>query len=205
MEEKRITDLVFIVDKSGSMASIRKATIKAFNEILETQKKQAFDDEARITFAIFNDQYERNCLRASIEEVPVLSLENYNPTGCTALNDAVGKTICDLQEAQKADVGREIKTLVCVLTDGLENSSREFSRTAIKALIQAKKAEGWEFLFVGSEFDVEKEAQTFGFSEDEAFCFEHNEKGFKKASHAIAKCCECARSAEPRKRSVFGK
>ena len=144
-------DLVFILDRSGSMYNAVNDTINGFNSFVERQLAKGHD--IRVTTVLFDDEYEVLYSRKPIREVKPLDEETYYVRGCTALLDAVGKTVTRYE--------REIKnrTLCIINTDGLENASREFSRSQIKDMVETS---GWEFIFIGADIDSYGEASRIG-------------------------------------------
>ena len=193
--EKRITELVFILDRSGSMERIRQATVANFNELLDAQKAEAHGDEARISVYSFNQTLDKVCFRAPLEEARHLTEENYVPNGMTALNDAVCAVLNEIAGAEKEEIdgGRKIVTVVCIITDGLENASRFYRRADVRHLIDAKKEEGWNFLFAGANFDVESEGADLGFARRECLRFEASDRGVRDLAEQVSCCCASLR------------
>ena len=189
--EKRITELVFILDKSGSMERIRRATISNFNELLDAQRAEAHGDEARISVYSFNQTVEKVCFRAPLDSARHLTEETYVPEGLTALNDAVCTALNEITGAEKEDLAKERKIvpIVCIITDGLENASRFYSRTDVRRLIDAKKEEGWNFIFAGANFDVETEGERLGFARRDCLAFEASEHGVRRMAERVCHCC----------------
>ena len=195
MEEKRITELVFILDKSGSMGEIRDATIENFNGLLDSQRKEVYDDEAKVSFFSFNHSCETIRFRAPIETVEPLTCETYAPYGSTALNDAVCSAILEITKAQSEDLekGRTVRTLVCIITDGRENMSRRYSRSDVRRMIERKKADGWDFVFAGANINVEEEGADLGFAREDCLAFEANEAGIHELAEQVSYCCASVR------------
>jgi len=188
--EKRITELVFILDRSGSMERIRQATVANFNELLDAQKAEVHGDEARISVYSFNQALDKVCFRSPLDEARPLTERNYVPNGMTALNDAVCAVLNEISGAQKEEIdgGRKIVTVVCIITDGLENASRFYRRADVRRLIDAKKEEGWNFLFAGANFDVDEEGEELGFDRRERISFEASDRGMCDLSERVC-CC----------------
>lgn len=193
--EKRITELVFILDRSGSMEHIRRATVANFNELLDAQKAEVHGDEARISVYSFNQALDKLCFRSPLDEARPLTERNYVPNGMTALNDAVCAVLNEISGAQKEEIdgGRKIVTVVCIITDGLENASRFYRRADLKRLIAAKKEEGWNFLFAGANFDVDEEGEELGFDKRERISFEASERGVHDLAEQVSFCCASLR------------
>jgi uncharacterized protein YegL len=167
--KKGLTELVFILDKSGSMSGLEKDTIGGYNSMLEKQK--AIEGECYITTVLFDNNYELLHDRIDIKAVTPITDKEYMVGGSTALLDAIGRTIHKISNAQKhtADDYRAEKVMFVIITDGEENSSREYSAEKIKALIERqKKSYGWEFIFLGANIDAVETAGRFGISADRA-------------------------------------
>ncbi|NLB41541.1 MAG: VWA domain-containing protein, partial [Clostridiales bacterium] len=146
--KKGLTELVFILDRSGSMSGLESDTIGGYNSMLEKQKKES--GEAIITTVLFDDQYELLHDRISLKGVKPITDRDYFVRGTTALLDAVGKTINKIGNAQKHTAVEEQaeRVMFVITTDGLENSSREFNLTTVRQLVERQKEKyGWEFLF----------------------------------------------------------
>lgn len=161
--KNNLTELVFILDKSGSMAGLERDTIGGFNAMLERQKAQA--GECRITTVLFDNRYELLHDRTDIRAVRPITAKEYHVGGSTALLDAVGKTIHKIATAQKntAEPFRAEKVLFVIITDGEENASHEYSAAEIKGKIQRQKSRyGWEFIFLGANIDAVETAVRFG-------------------------------------------
>lgn len=200
--EKRITDLVFILDISGSMRPLSAATIKSFNEMLRSQKEESCEDEAYVTTVTFNHTTHTLSQRKPIGEAREMTAEDYMPQGYTALNDAIGETINSVENLQREDLeaGRTIHTLFVIITDGLENASRTYTRAHVRDLIKTKKELGWNFLFLGSEFDVKKEGRSFGFRPQESIHFSHDDDGISRIMQDVGYCCCSMRTSAPNDR-----
>lgn len=163
------TELVFILDRSGSMCGLERDTIGGFNAMLEQQKREA--GEAVVTTVLFDDRYELLHDRIDLRGVAPITEREYFVRGTTALLDAVGRTINKIAAAQRhtAPGLRADKVLFVITTDGYENASREFSHGQIKAMIQREREEyGWEFLFLGANIDAVAAAGQLGIREDRA-------------------------------------
>ena len=158
--KKGWTELVFILDKSGSMSGLEKDTIGGFNAMLEKQK--VIEGECRITTVLFS---ERDFLlhdRIDIQAVGLMTKDDYSVGGSTALLDAIGKTINKIENAQKATAEdyRAEKVLFVIITDGEENSSRMYSSERVKAMIEGQKDRcNWEFIFLGANIDAAETAR----------------------------------------------
>jgi uncharacterized protein YegL len=183
------TELVFILDKSGSMAGLETDTIGGFNGMLRDQQK--LEGECRITTVLFDNQYELLHDRIDIRAVRPISDKEYQVGGYTALLDAVGKTIKKMDRVQKNTAAeyRASKVMFVIITDGEENASREYASDEIKGMIEAQNQLGWEFIFLGANIDAVETAKNFGISADRAQDFHADKEGvelnFEVMSNAI--------------------
>ena len=167
--KKNLTELVFILDRSGSMSGLESDTIGGYNSLLEKQKKE--EGEAVITTVLFDDNYQLLHDRINIKGIAPITEKEYFVRGSTALLDAVGKTINKISNAQKHTVEEERAehVMFVITTDGMENASREFSYEKVKKMIEKQKSEfSWEFIFLGANIDAVAAAQQFGINKDRA-------------------------------------
>ena len=167
--KKNLTELVFILDRSGSMGGLEKDTIGGFNSMIEKQKAEA--GEALISTVLFDNETEVIHDRLSLKDIPQMTEKEYYVRGCTALLDAVGGAIHHIGNVHKyaREEDRPEKTLFVITTDGMENASRRYSYDKVKAMIQRQKEKyGWEFLFLGANIDAAREAARFGIDADRA-------------------------------------
>lgn len=161
--KKNLTELVFILDKSGSMAGLERDTIGGFNAMLDKQKAQA--GECRITTVLFDHRYELLHDRTDIRAVRPITAREYRVGGSTALLDALGKTIHKIATAQKntSEPFRAKRVMFVIITDGEENASREYAAKEVKEAIQRQKSRyGCEFIFLGANIDAVETAGRFG-------------------------------------------
>jgi len=173
-----LTELAFIIDRSGSMGGLESDTIGGFNALLA--KQQAEPGECRITTVLFDDKYEILHDRIDINAVTPLTGEEYFVRGSTALLDAIGRTIHKIGGVQKntAPDYRAGKVLFVITTDGMENASRTFSHDKIKAMIERQKSEcGWEFLFLGADIDAVDVAHSIGIDRSRAQTYHKDREG----------------------------
>lgn len=199
--KKGSTELVFILDKSGSMSGLEKDTIGGYNSMLEKQK--AVDGECLITTVLFDNEYELLHDRIDIRAVSSITDKEYSVGGSTALLDAIGKTISKIGNAQKhtADEYRAEKVMFVIITDGEENSSREYSSDKVKSQIERQKERyGWEFIFLGANIDAVQTAKRFGIDADRAQNYHADSEGvelnFRVMSDAVATFRSCAAMPE---------
>ncbi len=179
----RVFNLI-ILDESGSMQSIKKEAIDSVNETVQTicaaQKKNE-DQEHYVSLITFNDNVKTTYDCVPAEEVKELTADTYCPACCTALYDAMGLSL----NALRPKVAADDRVLVTVVTDGYENSSREYSGKAIKALVDELKGKGWVFAYIGANQDVEKVAATISITN--TMCFQTTSEGTKHMSARLNK------------------
>lgn len=173
-----MTELVFILDRSGSMSGLEKDTIGGFNSMLEKQRKEPGD--AVVSTVLFDNEIEVIHDRVVIADVPNLTDKEYFVRGCTALLDAVGGAIHHIgnvhKYARKEDVPE--KTLFIITTDGMENASHHYTYDKVRHMIERQKERcGWEFLFLGANIDAAAEAKRFGIDESMAANYHCDEVG----------------------------
>lgn len=185
------TELVFILDRSGSMYGLEGDTIGGFNSMLEKQKQ--IDSEAYVTTVLFDDEMETVYDRVPVQDVQPMTEKDYTVRGCTALLDAVGSTIEHINAihkyARKEDVPQH--TVFVITTDGMENASHRFSVDKVKKMIEHKKEKNnWEFLFLGANIDAVETAKTYGITKDRAVTFHSDPIGtrlnYEVVSDALA-------------------
>ncbi len=197
------TELVFILDRSGSMSGLEQDTIGGFNSMLEKQKKEP--GTCYVSTVLFDHVSEVIHDRIPLQDVPNLTGKEYFVRGSTALLDAVGgaiQHIANIHEyARKEDVPE--KTLFVITTDGMENASREYSYAKVKEMIEHEKEKyGWEFLFLGANIDAAKEAARMGIQADHSVSFISDRQGtatnYNAISNAVsyARCCAAPISAD---------
>lgn len=170
-------EIVFIVDKSGSMYNLADDTIGGFNSVIEEQKAPDKKGNVYVTTVMFNHGREKIHDGKNIKDIAPLTRKDYRPSGCTALLDAVGNTILELSSDDKV---KEHRVMVVIITDGYENASREFNREQVKNLIVQKQKDcGWEFVFLGANIDSVKAAGGIGIAPEFAKDFHATSKGMR--------------------------
>ena len=186
--KKNLTEMVFILDRSGSMDGLEEDTIGGFNSFIKKQKKE--EGQAMVSTVLFDHQLEVIHDRIDLDRVPLLTEEEYEVGGCTALLDAIGQTIHHIKKVQKSLKKEECpdKTIFIITTDGMENASTEYSYEKLKHLVEKQKREdGWEFLFLGANIDAVKEAGRFGISSDRATNYCCDSEGTKLNYEVLGK------------------
>lgn len=196
--KKNLTELVFILDRSGSMAGLEADTIGGFNAMIGKQKKEA--GEAYVSTVLFDNVSEVVHDRVSLEKIESMTREQYYVRGCTALLDAVGGAIHHIGNVHKyaREEDRPEKTLFVITTDGMENASRQYTYDKVRAMIQRQKEKyGWEFIFLGANIDAAKEAARFGIDEDRAANYHADCKGTAVIYEAMSDAVCCLRAGRP--------
>lgn len=195
--KKELTELVFILDRSGSMAGLETDTIGGFNAMLAKQRKEPGD--AFVSTVLFDNETEVIHDRAPLNQVEDLTQEQYYVRGCTALLDAVGGAIRHIgnvhRYARKEDVPE--KTLFIITTDGMENASRRYTYPQVRKMIREKQQHGWEFLFLGANIDAAAEAGRFGIGQDRAANYCCDAKGTALNYTVISEAISQFRSSMP--------
>ncbi len=172
-------ELVFILDRSGSMGGLESDTIGGYNSMLSKQKKEK-TGKVSVTTVLFDDQYELLYNQVPIEKVSPMTEEEYYVRGSTALLDAIGKTVMQVKANQDKKEIKD-KVLFVIITDGMENASREYRVEQIKKLIEERKEkDNWEFLFLGANIDAIGAAQNIGIDSSRAVRFKSDKKGTAK-------------------------
>lgn len=166
---KGYTEIIYILDRSGSMGGLESDTIGGFNSMMEQQKKTG--EKAVVSTVLFDDVCEVIHDRVPIEKIEKMTDKQYYVRGCTALLDAVGGAIHHIGNVHKyaREEGRPEKTIVVITTDGMENASCKYSRDKIEKMVKRQqKKYGWEFIFIGANIDAYAEAQKYGIRKDRA-------------------------------------
>lgn len=195
---KNLTEIVYILDRSGSMSGLEKDTIGGYNSFLEKQKKE--DGDAVVTTVLFDDKYDMVHDRVDIKKVKALTNKEYYARGMTALLDAIGRTINYIDARHKNALESEVpfKTIVVITTDGYENASREFDSSKVKAMIENQKKElGWEFLFLGANIDAVETAKDFGITKEFAVTYCADEEGTALNFDCVSEAVSDVRASRP--------
>lgn len=200
MSEKvknNITELVFIIDRSGSMAGLETDTIGGFNSMINKQKKE--EGKCYVSTVLFDDRSEVIHDRVDINDVQPITEKEYYVRGCTALIDAMGDAIHHIANihkyARKEDVPEH--TMFVITTDGAENASHKYSSDDVKKMVEKEKEKyGWEFIFIGANIDSVETAKHYGIDRNHAVDYVHDEIGtavmYENISHAVTSKRKCA-------------
>ena len=200
---KGLTEVIFILDRSGSMSGLEADTIGGFNSMIAKQKKE--EGEAYISTVLFDDKTEVLYDRVPVSKVEPMNENQYYVRGCTALLDALGRTIHHIGNVHKyaREEDRPEKTLFIITTDGMENSSHEYSYDKVKKMVEKqKKKYGWEFLFLGANIDAIEVAGRFGIAANRAINYESDRQGtqlnYEVLSRTVSefRACECDDEAD---------
>ncbi len=196
--KKDLTELVFILDRSGSMSGLEADTIGGYNSMLSKQKREP--GEAVITTVLFDDKYELLHDRIGLKGIAPITDREYFVRGSTALLDAIGRTISKIGNAQKhtLETERAEKTLFVITTDGMENASREYGYDKIRQLLERQKTRyGWEFIFLGANIDAVETAARFGINADRAVNYNADSEGTQLNYQVISDTVSCLRASSP--------
>ena len=187
-----ITELVFILDRSGSMAGLESDTIGGFNAMIEKQKKQ--EGECVVSTVLCDGVSEVLHDRVKLSEIKPMTSEDYTVRGCTALIDALGGAIHHIGNVHKYARPEDVPehTMFVITTDGMENASRHYSSGKVKAMIERQKEKyGWEFLFIGANIDAVETAAQYGIGADRAVNYNADKEGtgiiYESVSNAVCK------------------
>ena len=195
---KNLTEIVFILDRSGSMSGLEADTIGGFNSMIEKQKKE--NGEALISTVLFDNVSEVIHDRVPVQKVEPMTDSDYSVRGCTALLDAIGGAIHHIGNVHKYARSEDVPehTLFVITTDGMENASRRYDSDKVKKMIERQKEKyGWEFLFLGANIDAAKEAARFGIDADRAVNYKCDEEGTALNYEVISAAVCSVRSAQP--------
>ncbi len=196
--KKNLTELVFILDRSGSMLGLESDTIGGFNSMIEKQRKQ--DGECYVSTVIFDDVSEVLHDRVKLADVPKMTDNDYTVRGCTALIDAIGGAIHHIGNIHKYARPEDVpeNTMFIITTDGCENASHRYSSEQVKNMIERQKSKyGWEFLFIGANIDAVKTARTYGIAPDRAVNYHADKMGTSVVYETVSRAVCNVRAAQP--------
>ena len=195
---KNLTEIVFILDRSGSMAGLEGDTIGGFNAMIEKQRLEP--GEALVSTVLFDNHSDVIHDRLTLDRIPRLTNREYYVRGCTALLDAVGSAISHIATIHKyaREEDRPEKTLFVITTDGMENASRRYTYEMVRNLIEKQKREyGWEFLFLGANIDAAREAARFGIHPDRAVDYRADHRGTRVIYETVSETVRDFRASKP--------
>ena len=193
-----MTELVFILDRSGSMSGLERDTVGGFNSMIEKQKKE--DGKAVVSTVLFDHESAVIHDRLPLDQVPRMTEEEYFTRGCTALLDAVGGAIHHIGNVHKYARREDVpdKTLFIITTDGYENASKRYDYDKVRRMIERQKEKyGWEFLFLGANIDAAAEAKRFGIGADRAVNYKCDEAGTALNYEVIHEAVRAVRACKP--------
>jgi hypothetical protein len=185
--KENLTELVFILDRSGSMSSLRKDAIGAFNTFVEDQKR--LPGEANLTLVLFNHDYTELFASKPIKGVSPITEKDYVPAGMTAYLDAIGRTIDTVGEriAALSPNERPDKVAIAVMTDGYENASKDYTRARVRGMVEHQQSKySWEFFFLGANMDAVAESNALGIQTLNTMCFAATSRGTRKAMNSYS-------------------
>ena len=190
-----LTELVFILDRSGSMAGLESDTIGGFNAMVEKQKKE--EGEAILSAVLFSNSSKVLYDRADLRRIEPMTEQQYFVGGCTALLDAIGGAVHHIANVHKyaREEDRPHKTVFVIITDGLENASRNYTYDEVRRMIEQQRERcGWEFLFLGANMDAISAARRFGIREDRAVRYECDARGTQLNYEVVSETIGCIRA-----------
>ena len=196
--KNNITELVFILDRSGSMSGLERDTIGGFNSMLEKQKREP--GQAYVSTYLFDNTARLVHDRVPVREVPAMTEDVYFVGGCTALLDAIGEAIDHIKAIHRYARPEDVPahTLFVITTDGMENASHRYSADRVKAMIGHEKEKyGWEFLFLGANIDAVETAGHIGISADRAVTFRNDSVGIATNYEAVTDAVSAVRASQP--------
>ena len=184
--KKDLTELVFILDRSGSMSGLEADTIGGFNSFINKQRKE--DGKCLVSVVLFNNYSKVIYDRIDLNEIKKMDEDDYIPSGSTALIDAMGSSIHHINNVHKYIREEDVpkNTIFVIITDGQENDSHKYSSDEVKRMVNKQKEKGWEFIFLGANIDAVETARHYGISEDRSARFHNDDKGIKRNFLSIA-------------------
>lgn len=203
--KNKITEIVLILDASGSMRGLKEETISGVNALLEEQKKLENGDTVYVTTIIFNSVSHTVYQRKNLRDVQAITAEEYKTEGFTALYDAVGGAIDWLDGAHKDEKTENVpeKTMIVIVTDGLENASRHYGARQVWERIAKKQEQGWEFIFLAANINAAEHAEAIGISRERAVDWSPDGEGVHVLYEGVAECMYRVRSREEYSRAAF--
>ncbi len=193
--KKDLTEIVFVLDRSGSMSGLERDTIGGFNSLIEKERNQ--EGEAVVSTVLFSHLSTVIHNRMKIEDVPLMTEKDYFVGGSTALVDAVGDAVTHIIGVHRAlkDEERPEKTLFVIITDGMENASRRWSTSEVKALIEKEKSQyGWEFIFLGANIDSVMAAGGIGIDASRTADYRADGEGTRRSYNSVSRAVRSVRS-----------
>ncbi len=198
MKEK-LTEIVFVIDRSGSMSGLESDTIGGFNGMLKKQKAEK--GQANVTTVLFDDRYELLHDHLSIDKIGDMDEKQYFTRGCTALLDAVGLTIRKMENIVRHQP--DCNVVMIIITDGYENASREYTSKKVKQMVSDKREAGWEFIFLGANIDAVETADTIGVARACAANYHSDSAGLGVVYGALSEAiCDVRSSGRVKKKSL---
>lgn len=185
--KKNLTELVFILDRSGSMSGLESDTIGGYNSFLEKQKEE--DGSCLVSTVLFNQHSKVIHDRVDLVKIEKMDRKDYLASGTTALIDAMGDAIHHIKNVHKYIRKEDVpaNTIFVIITDGLENASHKYSSDDVKKMVEQQKEKGWEFLFLGANIDAVETARTYGIAEDRTSDYLCDEAGIQKNFETLSK------------------
>ena len=196
--KKNLTEMVFILDRSGSMSGLEADTIGGFNSMIERQRKEP--GEALVSTVLFANESTVIHDRVDIRKVEPMTDRQYHVGGCTALIDAIGQAIHHIGNVHKYAREEDVPehTIFVITTDGMENASHRYSSDEVKRMVSRQKEKhGWEFLFLGANIDAVETAARFGIGEDRAVRYHNDARGQQLNYESVSEAVRCVRSCVP--------
>ena len=196
--KNNITELVFILDRSGSMSGLESDTIGGFNSMIDKQRDEA--GEALVSTVLFSGDSVVLHDRIPLEKVPEMTARDYRPGGCTALIDAIGGAIHHIGNVHKYARAEDVPehTVFVIITDGMENASRRYTADRVREMIRRQKEKyGWEFLFLAANIDAVQTAARYGIDEDRAVEFRNDSDGQALNYRVVSEAVACVRASAP--------
>ena len=196
--KNNLTELVFILDRSGSMAGLERDTIGGFNAMIEKQKREG--GECFVSTVLFDNETEVLHDRVRLSEIRPITDSEYTVRGCTALIDAIGGAIHHIGNIHKYARPEDVPehTMFIITTDGMENASRKYTSDRVKKMIEHQKAKyGWEFLFIGANIDAVETAKRYGIEQDRAVNYVADSKGTGVLYNAVSGAVSKMRASAP--------